>query len=105
MARSVRVRSVAPLGALVAFVLGVARAAHAAQGAATEAPPVAPRVPVVDDYFGTHVTDDYRWMEDRHAPAFEKWCRGQGAYARAVLDRIPGRDALQQRIAAHTGSG
>jgi prolyl oligopeptidase len=74
--------------------------ASAAQG-----PPVAQRTPVVDDYYGTKVTDDYRWMEDRHAPSFEQWCRGQGAYARSVLDRIPGRDSLQRRIAAHTGGG
>ena len=69
------------------------------------APPVAPRVPVVDDYFGTKVTDDYRWMEDRHAASFEQWCREQDRYARSVLDRIPGRDSLQRRIAAHTGGG
>src|ERR1051326_3573855 len=72
---------------------------------AAEAPPVAPRHPVVDDYFGTKVTDDYRWMEDRHAPVFERWCREEGRYARSVLDRIPGRDSLQHRIAAHTGGG
>jgi len=72
---------------------------------ATDGPPVARREPVTDDYFGTKVTDDYRWMEDRHAPAFETWCREEGAYARSVLDRIPGRDSLQQRIAAHTGGG
>jgi prolyl oligopeptidase len=83
--------------ALIAFTLAAASAA--------DGPPVAPRVPVVDDYFGTRVTDDYRWMEDRHAPKFEEWCREQGRYARAVLDRIPGRDALQARIAAHTGGG
>lgn len=90
-------RSVAAGFAIIAFTVAVAVAASG--------PPVAPRVPVVDDYYGTKVTDDYRWMEDRHAPKFEQWCRAQGQYARAVLDRIPGRDALQTRIAAHTGGG
>jgi prolyl oligopeptidase len=90
-------RSVAAGFAIVACTLAVAVAANG--------PPVAPRVSVVDDYFGTKVTDDYRWMEDRHAPKFEQWCREQGRYARSVLDRIPGRDALQARIAAHTGGG
>jgi len=60
---------------------------------------------MVDDYFGTKVTDDYRWMEDRRAPSFEQWCREQSHYARSILDRIPGRDSLQRRIAAHTGGG
>jgi prolyl oligopeptidase len=91
-------RSVFAGFALIAFTLAVAVAA-------AHGPPVAPRVPVVDDYFGTKVTDDYRWMEDRHAPQFEQWCREQGRYARSVLDRIPGRDALLARIAAHTGGG
>jgi len=104
-------RSAASSFAAIVFTLAVAIAARVAHSdPATSAragggPPVAPRVPVVDDYFGTKITDDYRWMEDRHAPKFEQWCREQGRYARSVLDRIPGRDALQARIAAHTGGG
>src|SRR5215831_16420655 len=86
--------------AVIVSTLAVSVAARAAGS-----PPVAPRVPVVDDYYGTKVTDDYRWMEDRHAPKFEQWCREQARYARSVLDRIPGRDSLQVRIAAHTGGG
>jgi prolyl oligopeptidase len=68
-------------------------------------PPVAPVRPVTDTYFGTQVVDPYRWMEDRTAPEFLDYMHHQGAYARAVIDRIPGRDRLQQRIAAHTGGG
>ena len=67
-------------------------------------PPVAAREPVVDDYFGTKVVDDYRWMEDRWSPRFKGWLEGQNAYARGVLDRIPGRDALQARVATHSGA-
>ena len=67
-------------------------------------PPVAAREPVVDDYFGTKVVDDYRWLEARGSPRFKTWLEGQNAYARGVLDRIPGRDALQARVAAHSGA-
>src|SRR5262252_8813501 len=107
-------RSAASGFAVIASTLAVAVAAHVAHAdpatanpstRAAGGPPVAPRVPVVDDYFGTKITDDYRWMEDRRAPQFEQWCREQARYARSVLDRIPGRDALQARIAAHTGGG
>jgi prolyl oligopeptidase len=69
------------------------------------APPVAAVEPVVDDYFGTKITDDYRWMEDRTAPPFVAWAKAENIYARETLDRIPGRDALQARIAAHTAGG
>jgi len=107
-------RSFAAGLAVIAFAILVTATAHAAPGHsatasasahAADGPPAAPRKPVVDDYFGTKVTDDYRWMEDRHAPPFEQWCREESRYARSVLDGIPGRDSLQRRIAAHTGGG
>ena len=65
---------------------------------------MAQREPVVDDYFGTKVTDDYRWMEDRWSPRFKAWLQDQDTYARTILDRIPGRDILQARVAAHSGA-
>jgi prolyl oligopeptidase len=88
------------LAACAAVLLPAAALAQAPSG-----PPIAPREPVVDDYYGTKITDDYRWMEDRHAPRFEQWLRAENAYSRSVLDTIPGRDKLQARIAAHTGGG
>ena len=60
--------------------------------------------PVVDDYYGTRVTDNYRWMEER-SPRFVEWMTGQDTHARAVLNQIPGREALFKRINAHTGGG
>jgi prolyl oligopeptidase len=77
----------------------------AASAPVPEKQPVAPIRPVTDSYFGTKVTDPYRWMENRSAPEFIHYMLAQGAYARSVLDRIPGRDKLQARISAHTGGG
>jgi prolyl oligopeptidase len=74
-------------------------------GMSLKGPPVAPVIPVVDDYFGAKVTDNYRWMEDRFGAPFTAWAKGQSEYARDILDRIPGRQALQDRIAAHTAGG
>ncbi len=79
--------------------------AGAASAAVPDRPPVAPVEPVTDTYFGTSVTDPYRWMEDRAAPRFVDYLMKESAYARGVLNAIPGRDALQARIAAHTGGG
>jgi prolyl oligopeptidase len=90
--------------ALFAAALLAAACAAQAQAPTPAGPPVAPREPVVDDYYGTKITDDYRWMEDRWSPRFKTWLQDENAYARAVLDRIPGRDRLQARIAAHTGA-
>ncbi len=85
-------------GLLGSCVLGMGAAVAAA-------PPVAPVEPVVDDYFGVRVTDNYRWMEDRSAPRFVDWIKGQDAYAREVLGRIPHRDQLLERVSSHSGGG
>ena len=61
-------------------------------------PPVAPVRPVTDDYFGTKVTDNYRWMEDMKSPELRDWMKAQNDYTRAQLDRIPGRPALLAEI-------
>jgi hypothetical protein len=45
--------------------------------AAIPSPPAAPIEPVVDDYFDTKITDNYRWMEDRSAARFMSWIRSQ----------------------------
>ncbi len=63
-----------------------------------EPPPLAPVKPVTDTYFGTVVNDPYRWLEQVDDPAVQQWMRAQADYARAVLDAIPGRDALLKRI-------
>lgn len=62
------------------------------------APPVAPVKPVTDEYFGTKVTDAYRYMEKKEDPEVAKWFKGQDDYTRAVLARIPGRTSLLARI-------
>jgi prolyl oligopeptidase len=60
--------------------------------------PVAPVRPVTDNYFGTVVTDNYRWMEDLKSPEVQKWVKAQAAYTEAYLRKLPGRDALVKRI-------
>ena len=47
------------------------------------APPVAAVKPVTDNYFGTSVTDDYRWLENLQDPPVQQWMKGQATYTRA----------------------
>ncbi len=65
--------------------------------------PVAPVHPVTDDYFGTRITDPYRWMESQPKPQFPAYLHAENDYARAVLARIPGRDALAREEGAVSG--
>jgi len=61
-------------------------------------PPPARVAPVVDDYYGTKVTDPYRWMETPDNAELRDWMKAQTAYARTQLDRLPGRGPLLERI-------
>src|ERR1700740_658305 len=81
---------------LVAAALGTA--VHLPAETLTQ--PVAPVRPVTDNYFGTTVTDNYRWMEDLKSPEGQKWMKGQAAYTKDYLNKLPERDALVKRIEA-----
>jgi prolyl oligopeptidase len=72
---------------------------------AQQKPPVAPVRPVTDDYFGTKITDPYRWMENTKDPEFQAWAKAQATYTQEVLQSLPGREKLLQRIAALDNAG
>ena len=61
-------------------------------------PPVAEPKPVIDILHGTKVLDNYRWLEKSDSPQTEKWVSEENAYTRALLDPLPGRDAIQKRL-------
>ena len=63
-----------------------------------DAPPQAEIKPIVDIYHGTKVVDNYRWLEDGSSPATQKWVGEEMAYTRAILDPLPGRDAIHKRL-------
>lgn len=60
--------------------------------------PATPERPVVDDYFGTKITDSYRWLEDMKSPEVQKWFKDQADYSNSIIKKIPGRDALFNRM-------
>jgi prolyl oligopeptidase len=64
------------------------------------APPATARRPVADTYHGVEVSEDYRWLEDGAAEEVKAWSAAQSAYARKLLDALPGRDAIQARVSA-----
>ncbi|WP_239015259.1 prolyl oligopeptidase family serine peptidase [Archangium violaceum] len=61
-------------------------------------PPVAAKKAVVDTYHGTKVEDPYQWLEKSDDPEVRKWVEGQTAHMRAVLDKLPSRDAIRARL-------
>jgi prolyl oligopeptidase len=82
-------------------VLGTVYAQDSNSAAGSKIPASPPRTeakPVVDIYHGTKVTDNYRWLEDGNSPATQKWAADEMAYTRALIDPLPGRDAIQKRL-------
>jgi len=61
-------------------------------------PPAASIRPVTDDYYGTKITDPYRYMENFKDPQVQAWMKAQDDYTRAMLAGIPGRTGLLMRI-------
>src|SRR5580698_7294569 len=89
-------------GGVVTSLL-VRRAVAEAAAAAIPPAPVA-RVQVVKDtYFGETLRDPYRWMENDKDPEWLPFLKGQNVHTRAVLERIPGRERLLERIQQLSG--
>ena len=53
---------------------------------------------VVEVLHGTRVHDPYRWLEDGDSPEVTGWSAAQNARTRAVIDALPARPALHERM-------
>ncbi len=66
--------------------------------AATLRPPLT-RVEVVrDTLHGAVIADPYRWLEDKDSPETRAWLAEQDRYFHAVMDPVPGREAIRRRL-------
>jgi prolyl oligopeptidase len=61
-------------------------------------PPVTRTDNIVDDYFGTNVTDPYRWLEDQNSPETRAWIEAQNTYTDSIVKKLPGRGAISGRV-------
>ncbi|MEO8384404.1 MAG: prolyl oligopeptidase family serine peptidase [Betaproteobacteria bacterium] len=63
-------------------------------------PPIAAIRDVSETFFGQTVVDHYRYLENVKNPEVIAYMKAQGEFARATLDAIPGRTAIEARIGA-----
>jgi prolyl oligopeptidase len=63
----------------------------------TDVPPLptTPKHPVVDEFNGVKVTDNYRWLEDGKSPEVMAWIAAENAHAHAILDDLPIRNQIR----------
>src|SRR5690349_3737091 len=81
--------------AALALTAGIASSADMTE---TEAYPATRTVDAADTLHGVTVPDPYRWLEDVKSPEVKAWMDAQDHYARERLAKLPGRDALEQRL-------
>src|SRR5277367_6572917 len=60
--------------------------------------PIARKADQTDDYFGTKVSDPYRWMEDVDSPELKSWIDAENELTQNYLAQIPARETIQRRL-------
>ncbi|HZI16162.1 MAG TPA: prolyl oligopeptidase family serine peptidase [Myxococcus sp.] len=86
------------LAVTAALMLPLAAPAAPATGKGANKPPATEKKEVVDTYHGTQVKDPYQWLESSTDPKVQQWNDAQNAHTRALLDKLPGREAIRQRV-------
>src|SRR3989454_10900752 len=65
---------------------------------ALAAPPKAKVEVVEETIHGRKIADSYRWLEDSNSAGTQEYVREQLAYTRSILDPLPGRERIHQRL-------
>lgn len=60
--------------------------------------PKAQTVDVVDSYFGTDISDPYRWLENDTSAETNAWVDAENAVTKSYLDQIPFRQGMKDRL-------
>jgi prolyl oligopeptidase len=69
-----------------------------ASTSAAAGPPKVKVGDVVDTLHGHKIPDPYRWLEDANSADSQEYVRQEMAYTRSILDPLPGRDAIHERL-------
>jgi prolyl oligopeptidase len=60
--------------------------------------PITKKTDHVDVYFGEHINDPYRWLEDDRSAETEAWVKAQNEGTFEYLENIPYRNTLKSRM-------
>lgn len=80
------------------FVVEASSEIDQAGAARDGGPPHAEVRPANENFHGTKFVDKYRWLEDGASPDTQKWVAAEMQFTRSVLDPLPGREAIHQRL-------
>jgi prolyl oligopeptidase len=74
------------LGAL-SGVIATSQTIHSRGGFPLPPPPDVEAVPVTDDYFGTKIQDDYRWLENADSPETKTFINDENTYMQRYMEQ------------------
>jgi prolyl oligopeptidase len=74
--------------------------AHGRDGITLPPLPAAAVTPVTDDYFGTKIVDNYRWLEDAKSPETRAWIDQENEYTQKYLSQVKMLPEIRQGLTA-----
>ncbi len=60
--------------------------------------PESAKINQIDNYHGTEINDDYRWLENPDSPETKTWVECQNQVTFAYLNQIPAREKIKDRL-------
>jgi len=76
---------------------------HCTSNDTRQQPPLAQIKPAEDEYFGIKISDPYRYMENLQDSSVQRWVKAQADYSRSILNSIPGRQKLIDKMIEFDG--
>jgi prolyl oligopeptidase len=98
--RMLVVTALSALGVVLIPVSATAQAIHGRDRITLPSAPPTEKVPVVDNYFGTKITDDYRWLEDAKSEETRAFLDQQITYTDRYLKQAKVRPELVDKLDA-----
>ncbi len=76
------------------------QAIHGRGGIALPPPPDVQKIPVTDNYFGTKIVDNYRWLEDANSPETKAFIDAENAYTGRYMQQAHIRPQVSDDVDA-----
>src|SRR3954471_7326729 len=75
-------------------VMAMAQTVHGREGIILPTPPPVQTDPVTDNYFGTKITDSYRWLEDAKSTETRAFINEENAYTNRYMKQAKIRSQI-----------